>query len=90
MIALQPGARGTGLGRRLMEAIELEATRLGAGGIALGGAQGGVKGFYAQMGYSGRGSMMSKDLPLPGRLLEARLRKLNAVTRRKDLRSVKK
>src|SRR5215471_8689420 len=45
MIALQPGARGTGLGRRLMEAIELEATRLGAGGIALGGARGHVKGF---------------------------------------------
>jgi len=90
MIALQRAARGTGLGRRLIEAIELEATRLGAGGIALGGARGGVKGFYAQMGYSGRGSMMSKGLPLPGRLLEARLRKLNAVTRRKDLRSVKK
>ena len=82
MIALQPGARGRGLGRRLIEAIELEAARLGAGEIALGGAGGDVKGFYTHLGYSGRGSMMSKGLPLPGRLLEARLRRLSAVTRR--------
>ena len=74
MIALEPGVRGRGLGRRLIEAIELEATRLGAGGLALGGAGGDVKGFYARMGYSGRGSMMRKGLPLPGRSLQARLR----------------
>lgn len=76
-IGLEPRARRKGLGRRLMAAIELEAVRLGAGGISLGATPEG-KGFYARLGYAGRGTMMHKGLPLPGRFLQARLRKLGA------------
>lgn len=76
-IGLAPRARRQGLGRRLMAAIELEAMKLGARGISLG-TSAESKGFYQRLGYAGRGSMMQKGLPLPGRLLEARLRKLAA------------
>ena len=41
-----------------------------------GGANGAIKGFYARLGYAGRGTMPSKGLPLPGRFLQARLGKL--------------
>jgi GNAT superfamily N-acetyltransferase len=75
MIGLEPSARGQGLGRRLMQRLELEATRLGASAINLGGASGEIKGFYTHLGYAGRGTMLSKGLPLPGPFLEARLRK---------------
>jgi GNAT superfamily N-acetyltransferase len=74
-IGLEPRVRRQGLGRRLMERIELEAIRRGAGGISLG-ANDDSKGFYARLGYAGRGTMMHKGLPLPGRFLEARLRQL--------------
>ena len=76
IIGLEPNARGLGLGRRLMEAVELAAIRIGVSGINLGGASADIKGFYRHMGYGGRGTMMSKALPLPGRFLEARLRRL--------------
>ena len=76
IIGLEPSARGHGLGRRLMQALELEAGRLGAPAINLGGASGSIKGFYARLGYAGRGTMLSKGLPLPGRFLEVRLQKL--------------
>lgn len=74
-IGLDPRVRGLGIGRRLMTRIELEAVRLGAGEISLG-ADARTKGFYARLGYAGRGVMMHKGLPLRGRFLEARLRKL--------------
>jgi GNAT superfamily N-acetyltransferase len=74
-IGLEPHVRRQGLGRRLMERVEIEAIRRGAGGISLG-ANEDSKGFYARLGYAGRGTMMHKGLPLPGRFLEARLRKL--------------
>jgi GNAT superfamily N-acetyltransferase len=76
-IALEPHVRRQGLGRRLMERLELEAIRRGATSINLG-ASDDSKGFYARLGYAGRGTMMHKGLPLPGRFLEARLRKLAA------------
>ena len=75
-IGLDPQFRRKGLGRRLMTAIELEAIRLGAGGINLG-SNAESKGFYERLGYAGRGTMMHKGLPLPGRFLEARLRKMS-------------
>ena len=74
-IGLEPRVRRQGLGRRLMERIELEATRRRAGAISLGATEE-SKGFYARLGYAGRGTMMHKGLPLPGPFLEARLRKL--------------
>ena len=76
IIGLEPSARGLGLGRRLTEAVELAAIRIGASGINLGGASAEIKGFYNHLGYGGRGTMMSKALPMPGRVLEARLRRL--------------
>jgi GNAT superfamily N-acetyltransferase len=83
-IGLELGVRRQGLGRRLMERIELEAIRRGAGGISLG-ASDDSKGFYARLGYAGRGTMMHKGLPLPGRFLEARLRKLAAAAEEESL-----
>lgn len=77
MIALEPSAGARRLGRRVMEAIELDATRLGVGGITLGGAGGDVKGFYRRTGYPGRGSMMSKRLAPPGRFCKS-LRRLKS------------
>jgi GNAT superfamily N-acetyltransferase len=76
ILGLEPGARGHGLGRRLMQALELQASSLGAPAITLGGASGDIKGFYVRLGYAGRGTMLSKALPLPGRFLEARLGRL--------------
>jgi GNAT superfamily N-acetyltransferase len=74
-IGLEPRVRGQGIGRRLMERVELEAIRRGAGGINLGASKE-SKGFYVRLGYAGKGTMMHKGLPLPGRFLDARLRKL--------------
>jgi len=76
-IALEPRVRRQGLGRRLMERIELEAMRRRARAISLG-ANDESKGFYARLGYAGRGTMMQKGLPLSGPFLEARLRKLTS------------
>jgi GNAT superfamily N-acetyltransferase len=75
MIGLTPHVRGQGVGRRLMDAVELAAVRLGAGAISLG-AEREVVGFYRRLGYAGRGALMQKGLPLPGRALDARLRRL--------------
>lgn len=61
IIALVPEHRGRGLGRRLVERIEQEATRLGVRGIGLGADE--AVGFYQRLGYRGRGGMY-KALPL--------------------------
>jgi GNAT superfamily N-acetyltransferase len=74
MIGLVPRARGRGVGRRLMAALELAAVRLGAGEISLG-ADDDVRGFYARLGYAGRGTVLHKGLPVPGRAGAARVRK---------------
>jgi GNAT superfamily N-acetyltransferase len=62
VIALTPAARGKGLGRRLMEAIEGAAVRLGARAIFLGGANADNRGFYQRLGFAGRRSLMQKGL----------------------------
>ena len=59
-----------------MQGLELEAMRLGVVAINLGGADGGIKGFYTRMGYTGRGSMMSRRL-LPSPFAWARVQKLS-------------
>ena len=77
VIALKPEARGKGLGRRLIQTFEVGAMRHGVRTISLGAAER-AKGFYERMGYRGKSSM-HKDLPLPGRVLELRLQKLEAL-----------
>ena len=77
VIALKPEARGKGLGLRLIQTFEVSAMRHGVRMISLGAAQH-AKGFYERMGYRGKSSM-HKDLPLPGRVLEFRLQKLEAL-----------
>jgi GNAT superfamily N-acetyltransferase len=64
-IALEPAARGKGLGRRLLETIEQEVARLGRGGISLGVGRGPspARAFFTRMGYSGR-SRMGKQLSM--------------------------
>jgi GNAT superfamily N-acetyltransferase len=66
VIGLEPGARGRGLGRRLMAAFELGAIRLGAAAISLGAGDD-VGGFYRRLGYAGRGPMLRKALPCRSR-----------------------
>ena len=61
IIALVPDQRGAGLGRRLVERIENEATNLGARGIGLGADE--AIGFYHRLGYRGE-SGMYKELSL--------------------------
>jgi len=77
IIALEPGARRKGLGRRLIQTYEVGAMRRGVQTISLGAIEG-AKGFYLRMGYHGKSSM-HKELPLPGRVLEFRLHKLEAL-----------
>ncbi|HKF18871.1 MAG TPA: GNAT family N-acetyltransferase [Candidatus Dormibacteraeota bacterium] len=67
-IALKPDWRGLGIGRRLMEAVEAEARRLGARSIYLGGANTENRAFYWRLGCGGRKSLMQKGLPLAGRV----------------------
>jgi GNAT superfamily N-acetyltransferase len=62
LIGLVPAHRGKGLGRRLLEAVEGAALRLGALEISLG-ASGAERGFYLRMGYTGR-ARLRKQLPL--------------------------
>ncbi|GAA2759333.1 GNAT family N-acetyltransferase [Actinopolymorpha rutila] len=61
IIALVPEHRGRGIGRRLVERVEQEATRLGVRGIGLGADE--AVGFYQHLGYRGKGGMY-KALPL--------------------------
>jgi GNAT superfamily N-acetyltransferase len=77
IIALKPEFRGVGLGRRLIQSYEIGAMRLGVRTISLGAVEE-ARSFYHHMGYRGKHSM-HKELPLPGRVLEFRLRKLEAL-----------
>ena len=77
VIALKPEVRGKGLGRRLIQTFEVSAMRHGVPMISLGAAEY-AKAFYERMGYRGKSSM-HKELPLPGRVLEYRLQKLEAL-----------
>lgn len=76
IIALVPSARGRGLGRRLVEAMEAEALEMGCLTVVAGGIPAGTKGFYARLGFHGRGSTMRLDLPPPGPVRDLRLRRL--------------
>ena len=65
------------MGRRLLEAIEVEALVRGAREIVLGAAVE-ARGFYTRLGYTGKHAMRLKQLPLPGRVREHRTAKLAA------------
>lgn len=75
IIALEPSARGKGLGRRLLQTFEVAAMRLGVSTISLGADE--AKGFYLRRGYHGK-SMMSKNLPAQSRVQEVRLKRLES------------
>lgn len=64
VIALEPDVRRKGMGRWLMERIEVEAIRLGARGTYIGGANAENRAFYWRLGFQGRKSLMQKGLPL--------------------------
>jgi GNAT superfamily N-acetyltransferase len=85
IIALLPEHRGRGLGRRLVERIEREATRLGVRGIGLGADE--AVGFYQNLSYRGK-SGMYKALPLSSTYDDphARRRALEELRERRDAR----
>jgi hypothetical protein len=73
--ALPPGTQALdGLWRGLIQTFELGAMRCGVRMISLGAVEC-AKDFYCSMGYRAKESF-HKELPLPGRALEHRLRKL--------------
>ena len=75
VIAIKTEARRLGIGRKLMQAIESEAIRLGVQSIFLGGANAENRGFYWRLGFAGRGSLMQKGLPLASRFIAERNRR---------------
>lgn len=79
-IGLDPAVRMQGLGRRLIEAVVMEAMAFGCLAVVAGGVEAGTKGFYERLGFHGRGSTMRRDLPPPGRVRDLRLRRLRAAT----------
>ena len=77
IIAVRPEDRMKGLGRRLLQTFEVGAMKRGVTMVSLG-ARKEAKGFYEQVGYSGKSSM-HKGLPLPSKSLDWRLRKMDSV-----------
>ena len=73
-LGIEAEHRGRGLGRRLVQVFEFSAMKSGLRMVCLG-AHAEAKGFYVRMGYHGKKSMM-KEFPLPGRVLELKLRRL--------------
>jgi GNAT superfamily N-acetyltransferase len=73
-IGLDEALRGRGIGRLLLELVELEAITLGCREIHLGAVDD-ARGFYEAMGYRGKHTMRSKALPAPGRVTDLRLAK---------------
>ncbi|MEM7537494.1 MAG: GNAT family N-acetyltransferase [Chloroflexota bacterium] len=76
MLALDASVRGKGVGRRLMEILEIQAMRLGARQISLGAVPD-ARTFYPKLGYYGKSSM-HKELPMPGRVLDLKLKRWTA------------
>jgi len=75
ILGCQPAVRRLGLGRRVMQTLEVEAMARGARTLSLGAASE-AHGFYASLGFSGKRVGMMKGLPLPGRVRDLRVRKL--------------
>ncbi len=77
IVGFAESVRGTGLARRVMQTIEVEAMALGARQITLGSVRA-ARGFYERLGYSGKRTGKLKALPLPGRVRDLRIAKLQA------------
>ena len=76
LIALEPWARGIGLGRRLLQTVEGETAAAGLGLTTHADER--VKGFYFKVGYTDGGKSrlhMSKGVPLSPTLVELRTRR---------------
>ena len=76
-VAVDESVRGTGLARRLMQTVEVEAMASGAREIGLGSKRD-ARGFYASVGYEGKRTYKHKALPLPGKVRDLRVAKLQA------------
>jgi GNAT superfamily N-acetyltransferase len=68
-IGIDDSLRGLGVGRLLLELVELEALAMGCREISLGAAVA-ARGFYEALGYRGKHTMRAKSLPPPSRLTE--------------------
>lgn len=77
IVGFAESVRGTGLARRVMQTIEVEAMALGARQITLGSVRA-ARGFYEALGYAGKRTGKLKSLPLPGRVRDLRVAKLQA------------
>lgn len=78
LIGVVPWARGRGIGRRLLEVVEMEAMAMGCISVTAGGVTAASRGFYERLGYTGHHSKVSKQLALPGRVRDLRLARLRA------------
>lgn len=71
-IGIDPEIRGLGIGRRLLELVELQALARGARVLSLGAVED-ARGFYDRLGYRGKRTGRQKQLPLPGRVRDRRV-----------------
>jgi GNAT superfamily N-acetyltransferase len=69
--------RERGIGRRLMELVEIEALELGSHAIALGATED-AGGFYDRLGYRGKRTMREKQLPPRGPIVDMRIERMRA------------
>jgi GNAT superfamily N-acetyltransferase len=77
IVAFDPSVRGTGLARRVMQTVEVQAMACGAREIGLGSVRE-ARGFYNRLGYHGKRTGKLKSLPLPGRVRDLKVAKLQA------------
>jgi GNAT superfamily N-acetyltransferase len=79
LMGVEVAYRRRGVGRRLLQTVEVEAMSLGLDGLALG-AEKSARSFYESLGYHGRHKMMQKQFPPAGRVRDLRLlRAVNAI-----------
>ena len=77
IVAFDESVRGTGLARRVMQTVEVQAMACGARELGLGSVRA-ARGFYERLGYSGKRTGKLKSLPLPGRVRDLKVAKLLA------------
>jgi GNAT superfamily N-acetyltransferase len=77
ILGFDDSVRGIGLGRRVMQTVEVQAMARGARELGLGSVRE-ARGFYESIGYAGKRTYKHKALPLPGRVRDLRVAKLQA------------